>query len=232
MNATDERWANRCLPLLVANQAGWVLLNPLTFTATWGGGDPASSLVLEYADSDVPSPRPAESHFGYGVLTWSVPYLFRTPPGFNLLARGPANWPKDGICFLEGLVETDWSTSTFTMNWKLTRPNHPVVFEAGEPFCMIVPQRRGELESFEPELRDLETDPETHRAAESWAKSRDRMQVNKFLAKYAGEFEPYRTAWEADYFKGLGPGGEKVPGHQTQLRLAPFPESAQRPDTV
>ncbi len=227
MNATEERWANRCLPLLVANQAGWVLLNPLTFTATWGGGDEASSLTLEYANGDVPPPRPVESHFGYGVVTWSVPYLFRTPPGYNLLARGPANWPKDGICFLEGLVETDWSASTFTMNWKMTRPDHPVVFEAGEPFCMIVPQRRGELESFEPEIRDISTDPETHRAAETWAKGRDQMQVHKFLSKYAGEFEPYRTAWEAHYFKGLGPGGEKVPEHQTQLRLAPFKD----PDT-
>jgi hypothetical protein len=24
-------------------------------------------------------------------------------------------------------------------------------------------------------------------------------QVHKFLSKSAGEFEPYRTAWEADY---------------------------------
>jgi hypothetical protein len=37
----------------------------------------------------------AISHFGSGILTWNVPYLFRTPPGYNLLVRGPANWPKD-----------------------------------------------------------------------------------------------------------------------------------------
>ncbi len=29
MNATGDRFANRCLPLLVANEAGWTLLNPV-----------------------------------------------------------------------------------------------------------------------------------------------------------------------------------------------------------
>ena len=42
----------------------------------------------------------AESLFGHGILTWTLPYLFRTPPGYNLLARGPANWPKDGSAHL------------------------------------------------------------------------------------------------------------------------------------
>ena len=46
------------------------------------------------------------------------------------------------------------------MNWKLTRANLPVIFEAGEPICMIVPQRRGELEAFHPEIRELEEEPE------------------------------------------------------------------------
>ena len=45
---------------------------------------------------------PMSSHFGYGILTWTLPYLFRTPPDWNLLARGPSNLPKDGIQALEG----------------------------------------------------------------------------------------------------------------------------------
>jgi Family of unknown function (DUF6065) len=43
--------------------------------------------------------------------------VFRTPPGCNLYVRGPANSPKDGIAALEGIIETDWSEATFTMNW-------------------------------------------------------------------------------------------------------------------
>lgn len=221
INAMDERWGNRCLPLLMANEAGWVLLNPVGLEATWSGGPEPSSVHLEF-EQEMGPPRPVESHFGYGVLTWSVPYLFRTPPGYNLLVRGPPNWPKDGICPLEGLVETDWSVATFTMNWKLTRPGHTVHFEEGEPFCMIVPQRRGELQSFAPEVRDLASAPSIHAEAERWARKRDRLQVKKFLSKYAGEYEEYRTRWEQNYFRGLTPDGRAAPEHQTTLKLPGF----------
>jgi hypothetical protein len=51
------------------------------------------------------SQGPAMRHFGHGILTLHLPFLFRTPPGWNLLVRGPANRPKDGAAPLEGLVE-------------------------------------------------------------------------------------------------------------------------------
>jgi hypothetical protein len=36
------------------------------------------------------------------------------------------------------------------MNWQVTRRNHPIVFEEGEPIAMISLIRRGELERFHP----------------------------------------------------------------------------------
>ena len=226
MHATSGRSANKCLPMLVANESGWVLLNPVLVTATWNGSHSADGISFEYPSDRRHAPGEIASHFGHGVLTFRLPFLFRTPPGYNLLARGPANWPKDGICALEGLVETDWSVATFTMNWKFTRPDHPVAFEEGEPFCMVVPQRRGELESFQPEIRPLESDPATHEETRSWQASRHSMQVNKFLSQYSTDHEEYRRAWEADYFKGRKPGGEKEPEHQTKLRLRDFNRQA------
>lgn len=223
INAMEDRWANRCLPLLVANQAGWVLLNPVAFRATWSGDPAQSGTTLELAQ-DLPHPWPVESHFGYGILTWSVPFLFRTPPGYNLLARGPANWPKDGVYPLEGLVETDWSVAAFTMSWKLTRPQHTIEFDEGEPFCMVLPQRRGELESFQPEIRKLASDPETEAGAKAFAKAREETQVGKFLARYSGSWEEYKRAWEGHYFKGLTPDGRQAPEHQVQLNLSEFAE--------
>ena len=55
---------------------------------------------------------------------------------------------------LEGIVETDWLPATFTMNWRLTRPNYPVHFEAGDPICMVVPVPRGLAESLVPVARE------------------------------------------------------------------------------
>ena len=220
MDAANERWPNRCLPLLVANESGWVLLNRTPFSVIWDGGETPDALTVEF-EKDEPV-RAVFSHFGHGVLTFGIPYVFRTSPGYNLLARGPANLPKDAISPLEGVVETDWAYANFTMNWKLTRAGHPVVFERDEPFCMVVPQHRGELEGFRPEIRPIETDEETLEEFRRFSEHRHVMQVNKFLSMYVDELEPYRLEWERDYYQGRAPSGVPSPEHQTKLHLAPF----------
>ncbi len=220
MDEAHERWPNRCLPLLLANEAGWVLCNRTAFSVVWDGGEAPDSVRIELPESET---DPAvHSHFGHGVLTFGIPYVFRTAPGWNLLARGPANLPKDGIYALEGLVETDWAFANFTMNWKLTRPDHPVRFEEGEPFCMIVPQRRGDLEEFRPEIKPIESDAEAAEEFRVFSERRHVMQVNKFLSSHVPELERYKRDWERDYYQGRTSSGRPAPEHQTTLRLEPF----------
>src|SRR4051812_535303 len=101
ISQTHQHFAKRCLPLLMANQAGWFILSSHSLRATRHGGDAKDAVSIEYAPGGDPR-LPALSHFGHGILTWHMPFLFRTPPGWQLLARGPANWPKDGIHALEG----------------------------------------------------------------------------------------------------------------------------------
>jgi hypothetical protein len=218
MNATSTRFANRCLPLLVANQSGWVLRNPAAFEATWDGGDGRDAMTVTYDDDHAPRlDRIAASHFGYGIVSFAFKTWFSTSDGYNLLARGPANSPKDGICALEGLVETDWALVPFTMNWKLTRPG-TIRFEEGEVFCQIVPQRRGELERFELRSNNLDIDRETGARVASWAATRRLYRIGKGLMVKAGD-EKYRRRWMDDYFRGRTPTGEHGEEHQTTLRL-------------
>src|SRR5579864_6430773 len=216
MEATPQRYANRCLPLLIANQAGWLVLGAHKVAVTWDGGAGLESLRVEHLSGE--PPYAAASHFGSGILTFSLPYLFRTTPGFNLLARGPTNLPKDGICALDGIVETDWLEATFTMNWKLTRPNHTVVFEAGEPVAMLVPQPRGELELFRPEIHDLADDPEVEAAFQRWSASRN--QFNAELKQPGSEAQ--RQRWQKHYFQGGSVSNAKPVEHQSKLTLHPF----------
>ena len=218
MDATPKRFANRCLPLRIAAQAGWFVLNSHALRVTWNGGNGTSDIEIESLNGE--EVNFASSHFGGGILTWNLPFLFRTPPGYNLQARGPANWPKDGVSPLEGIVETDWLESTFTMNWKLTRANLPVIFEAGEPICMIVPQRRGELETFEPEIREIGEEPALAEAYERWAESRGKF--NREL-KMAGS-EAQKRGWQKDYVRGMTLGGVRAKEHQTKLKLKDFAE--------
>jgi hypothetical protein len=218
MNATEDRLANRCLPLLMANQSGWVLLNPVAFSASWDGGDSALSLKIEYPAGTPDDAQVAQSHFGYGIVTFRFRDLIQTPPGWNLVARGPTNAPKDGIAPLDGVIEADWSAAPFTMNWKLTRPG-TIGFEAGEPFCLLFPQRRGELERFTPRIRRLDAIPELARRARAWSAARAMVMIGKSSAQSAGD-ERWRRYWMEDYFKGKAPTGEASDEHQTVLRLA------------
>ena len=219
MDATPDRFANRCLPLLIANQSGWLLTLRHSVRATWDGGTYQDATVIEILDPD--EPPPAVSHFGSGIVTWTIPYLFRTPPGWNLLVRGPANEPLDGAHALEGIVETDWSSATFTMNWKLTRPGFPVVFEKGQPICMIVPQRRAELEGFDPMIVDLELAPNLAEEYREWRSGRA-----VFLEDLrTGARAAVRQKWQRDYFRGINPDPIE-PEHQTKRSLRAFREGS------
>ncbi|MGD1093658.1 MAG: DUF6065 family protein [Bryobacteraceae bacterium] len=219
MDDGTKGWANRCLPLRIANQAGWFVLNDADVEIVWGGKTALDSLKILTSDGQLP--EYVESMFGFGIVTFTIPYLFRTPPGFNMLSRGPANLTKDGACPLEGIIETDWLPYTFTMNWQITRRIRPVKFRRGEPICMLTPIRRGDLEGFCPVVRDLESEPELHQSYKVWHESRKAIAAamkGMTLAK-----DGPRPAIQGHYIRGEGHLGERAHGHQTKLMLKPFP---------
>ncbi len=205
---TTDRFALLCLPMVIANQAGWVVLGNEDVMAEWNGGTQPADLKLTPLGIP-PQTSFVSSHFGHGILTINVPYVFRTPPGIALLARGPANSPLDGASPLEGIVETDWNISTFTMNWKLTRPGHKVLFKADTPICMVVPFRLDLLERAVPRVAPLERDPDLQARFDAWSKRR--RDTN---ARASGERE-------LEYFKGQYD-GVQARVHRTRLELGKF----------
>ena len=215
MESTRDRFAYRCLPLTMANQYGWDLLCPVSFTVIWNGGDSMHDL---YIKSDNPAPG-ALSHFGHGILTFEVSLLFRTPPGHNLWVKGPPNLPKDGIYPLEGIVETDWSSATFTMNWKLTRARHKVDFSQGEPFCRILPYPRHYLSRFDTATLLLDEVPEVRERYHKW--SEHRRQFNRDLK--VDESDARKSGWQKDYHHGRDSQGDQFEDHETKARVKPFP---------
>lgn len=214
----DEGGGNhpyRCLPLNIANCYGWEVLCPSTFAAVWHGGQDATSVQVRFASGHAY----ASSHFGYGTVTFHTGYIFRTPPGYDLMVQGPINRPKDVIAPLCGIVETDWVPFSFTMNWRFTRPGTLVKFEEGEPFCHIFPVKRGELEAFEPEVRALDSDPDFEKQYRAWSESRSQFNRDKHRpGSEAGE-----AIWQRYYQRGLDADGRPLIGdHRTRLRLKPF----------
>jgi hypothetical protein len=209
MDETSYHFANRCLPMLIANQHGWIVRNNARFTATWNGLATTDSIEIKY--NDPTSIERAKSHFGHGILTWNLPWLFRTSPGYNLWVRGPANAPKDGIQALEGIVETDWLQSTFTLNWKFTRIDYPIVFEKDEIIAFLMPVQRGFIESVMPEIQPIAANPELEANYRAW--STRRLEFNATLDT---------PDWQRDYFLGRDIDGSPFEEHQTKLRVSPF----------
>ena len=207
MDATPESFAYRCLPLNIANAHGWEILTPVAFDACWSGGGDTSDVTIRLPVGTKPDLAPV-SIFGQGVLTFHIFGLFRTPPGWNLFVRGPTNTAKDGIAPLDGIVETDWSHATFTMNWRFTRPG-TIEFDIGEPVCMFHPVERKLFERFEAEIAGLEDDAELHEKYKVWSGGRD--QFNKDLKT----FDPnaVKQGWQKDYFQSA---------EETKPRPQPF----------
>lgn len=219
MDFGTRGWANRCLPLRIANANGWFVLNPHTVEMEWNGDRGLDALRIHTAG------RPenlARSMFGYGIVTWVIPYLFHTTAGFNLQVRGPANQPKDGAAPLEGIVEADWLPFPFTMNWQITRPGKRIRFEKDEPIAMIVPLRRAETESFAPEIRNLESDENLLARYQKW--NANRQEAAKQVAAANNEASAAVKKSQGHYIRGEYQDGERITEHQAKLAVNPFVE--------
>ena len=124
MNNTPQRYAYRCLPLTIVNQTGWWIKNPVGFTATWRGGTHPGSIEFQFDASGEVWSQWINSQFGEGIITWNTPFLFRTKPqGSRLLVCGPVNYFKANAHPLTALIESDWISMSFTMNYKIMIPN-------------------------------------------------------------------------------------------------------------
>jgi Family of unknown function (DUF6065) len=131
----DHEHAYHCLPLVIANQWGWQVLCPTEVRVTWDGRPGLDGVRVEVDPQYTPA---IKSQFGSGIVTFSPPWLFRTPPGWDLYLKGPSNRWKPNCHPLEGVIETWWLNYTFTINWKLVEPG-TVVFAKGESIGQLVP---------------------------------------------------------------------------------------------
>ncbi len=216
MDETSESFAYRCLPLNIANAYGWSFHLKQDLVVHWNGGRAIDDITIK-SDEDVS--RVVASIFGHGIITFHTHGLFQTEPGWSLMASGPANTPKDGISPLSGIIETDWSPFSFTMNWKITRPNQWISFKKEDAFCSIFPIQRGALESIEPELLPIESDPDLKEEHDLWGAARKKFNAD--LEKDGSYAQ--QEKWQKSYYRGKRPDGS--PGaedHIIKLRLQEF----------
>ena len=220
---TQDSFATRCLPMNVANNNGWEFILPGGFDAVFTGGNQVRDIAI-YPHGN--GPVLGASHFGHGVLTFYVSYLFRTPSGVHLQINGPTNWVKDGIQALSGILETDWSPYGTTMNWKFTRTGR-VRFEKGEPYAQIAPVPAAYVNRFTPRFASLEDrEPEALKDHSDWRNSR--AAFNHGL--HEKDPDTVQQKWQKLYYRGLFPDQtRKAPEHYIRLSPRAFTEHGEFP---
>jgi len=218
MDKTPDSFAYHCLPLVMANSLGWFILNDVPCEMEWDGTESPKGLKIWPTEelTDMEKYFLPDSHFGSGVVTFHVEYMFSTERRISLIAKGPANYPKHGIHPLEGVIETDWLPYPFTMNWKMTAKNTRVRFERGEPIAQIVPWPMNILEEVEPEVLMLQGNPELYAKFEDYRKKRGVFNKKFELPGEGKKRQKY-------YMRGEDSLGNRYPDqHKTDWRVKPF----------
>jgi hypothetical protein len=210
MDDTNDEYAYRCLPLNIANQHGWAIYPNSNIVASWSGDTSINKESVKVYEN---SQGLAVSHFGHGILTFSLPFLVKLDPGYSLYITGAPNHHIKGIQPCTGIFEADWAPYSFTMNWRFTHANQPVVFTPNDPICFFFPVPRNIVNETETKFSTLnEQDDDYKKQYKQFLDARDNFNV-----------EDYPDGWQKHYFQGLYPDGTKCPfDHKTKLKPTSF----------
>jgi len=142
------KYASFCLPLTIANQQGFVIKAMHDAEIFWDG----ESFSLDIKSNGLMhpvSPQIYATDFGPGVLTIDHRFVFRTPPGINLMTIQPPNYFIEGLHVMAGTVESDNLRRSFTFNIKVTSPNKKIYIKKGDWLAAFIPVQRNFIEKFE-----------------------------------------------------------------------------------
>ncbi len=125
----------RCLPLNTANRFGWDFLLPCDIEITWNGGAAKEDIQIEIEDLGYTL---VDSNFTKGIVTFNLGYVIRTPDNWQVLVTGTPNLIYDNFYPFMGIVETDWFSYPFTMNWQILKQGK-ISLKKNDPICRVIP---------------------------------------------------------------------------------------------
>jgi len=194
-----------CLPLKIANELGWTVTCPCDFSCIWDG-DASRQGVKIFSDTKNTHQEISKlvmSHFSAGTLTFIIPYIFRTPKKYALYLRGPTNYYKEGIQYLDAVVETDWLNYSFTYNIKIHSINKKISFKKGEPLFSFIPLDLSKIHNSYVEVQPASKKIKMEHALfigkrrKVYAES-----VNEVIKKLKNNEDLKSSYWMRDYFQG------------------------------
>ena len=222
MDRTPRKAAYWCLPVMMANQAGWVIRLPGTAVATWNGKDSADAVKLDFPGKGNRLAGLVGTNFGAGIVSFALPWVFQTTEGTGLWVRGVPNAHTPDCVPLEGIVETDWSPFPFTMNYRIIKRNTQVYFPEGMELCMLAPVRMDLFEATQPRMEDVQSNPllveELRRHSEKRRMQTGSLRPDASMVDSKGQTKPV-----LDYFKGTTTDADKKASkHRKAFELRGF----------
>lgn len=210
MDETMDGYAYRCLPMTYASQHGWAIRAPYDVEVVWDGGiypDSTKIICGRYAPGGQVF---ADNGTGNGIVTFHMNVIPRTSPEWSLWMLPPPNLVIPGASPLSGIIESDWTFASPTMNWKLTDPGRTVIFKKGDPVIFFIPIHKTYLEDFVIEHLDINDDVGISSRLNDHIQWRIETE-SKGLAVFGKK-----------YMRGQNPDGSKPDWphiHKTKLRL-------------
>lgn len=149
-----EPFFYNCLPIVIGNQYGFIITAEFGFNVIWNGGNNKDDIHITYIipedfNQDKTPILNVASNFGNGIISITLPTIFRTPPGVNIMTINPPNYIIKNVTVLSGVVETDNARVPFTFNIRLHEPNILTSFPKGTPLSGFIPIPRGFADKFE-----------------------------------------------------------------------------------
>lgn len=191
-----------CHPLFIANQYGFEIVNDTDFTVLWNGEPtPEDLIVSSYYGSDYE----IRSHFGFGIVTFGVPFLLKTSPKVNLFLTNPFNHDTFDRTCLSAVIETDNLDFTFSINIRVM-PNKEVTFKRGDVLCTVLPIPRYFQDDFE-----LQNGYEAHTEQEL-APMLEMLTAKSLVRNNLFRYEKH--GWDKTYKAGMDIKGNYYPDHQ------------------
>lgn len=196
-----------CLPLVIGNQYGFGIKSMYSFTAISPSDGSPTIIKFEEPYDDHNDIQVIGDHFGAGIITIANRFLFRTPPGINLMTIQPPNIFIPGLAAMTGVVETDNIRMSFTFNLKITIKDFEVKVNKGDIIAAFIPIERYSVEKYKiKNLRDLFDEQIINsemNEIEGFSKSKDLYNNGQQM--------------ERTYFNGIHPNGTLFKDHQKRV---------------
>lgn len=208
MDDTAIGYAYRCLPMTYASRHGWAIRAPSDIQVIWEGGDqPQNTKIISGRYTEHGSVF-ADNGTGNGIITFHINAIPRTSSDYNLWLMGGPNLVIPGASPLSGIVESDWTFASPTMNWKLTDPGRLVTFKKGDPVFFFIPIHKTYMEEFELQHADINEDEGILKRLNEHVEYRQKMEQTGeavFGKKYMRGQNPDGTApsWDHNHMTRL-----------------------------